>query len=223
MPFHYGYWDDPGRQRAANELTLYEWDPVSKQPHFKYAAVRLEKAAGKALPQPDEIKDEGAATEHEGKPAGRPYLADYIGLLLANEDRLILGWEKLRKAHPTTPDIGPQSALFMTWSSENAAAIRPYVARYGERREGEPEALDKALPIGRPQTGFGLLRDLQDLWLLVNESFVSTAVLIQGARALGDRELEQSLAAVQDRNERQRGWLLSRIRQAAPQTLAVPP
>jgi len=41
IPFHYGSWDDPSRPRAANELTLTEWDPVSKQPHFKYAAVRI--------------------------------------------------------------------------------------------------------------------------------------------------------------------------------------
>jgi ferredoxin-nitrate reductase len=44
IPFHYGYWDKPGRSRAANELTITEWDPVSKQPHFKYAAVNLQKA-----------------------------------------------------------------------------------------------------------------------------------------------------------------------------------
>jgi ferredoxin-nitrate reductase len=152
----------------------------------------------------------------------RPYLADYIGLLVTNEDRLILGWEKLRNAHPMTPDIGMQSMLFMTWSSENAAAIRPHAARYGGQRDGEPEAPDKAFSIGRPQSGFGLLRDLQDLWLMVNESAVSVAVLIQGAHAPGDRELEKNLRAVESRNERQRTWLLTRIRQAAPQTLAVP-
>ena len=45
IPFHYGYWDNDSRPRAANELTLTEWDPVSKQPHFKYAAVRIRKAA----------------------------------------------------------------------------------------------------------------------------------------------------------------------------------
>lgn len=43
MPFHYGYWDRPGRPRAANELTLSRWDAVSKQPHLKYAAVRIGK------------------------------------------------------------------------------------------------------------------------------------------------------------------------------------
>jgi anaerobic selenocysteine-containing dehydrogenase len=41
MPFHYGYWDDNTRPRAANEVTLPEWDPVSKQPHYKFCAVRI--------------------------------------------------------------------------------------------------------------------------------------------------------------------------------------
>lgn len=44
IPFHYGYWDNPKQKRAANELTITEWDPVSKQPHYKYAAVRIQKA-----------------------------------------------------------------------------------------------------------------------------------------------------------------------------------
>ncbi len=232
MPFHYGYWDDPGRPRAANELTLYEWDPVSKQPHFKYAAVKLEKTEGRALPQPDESKRDAVVvdgesgstggSEGQGQGQGRTHLADYIGLLLAGEERLVRGWEKLRRSHPETPDIGPQSTLFMTWSRENAAAIRPYVARYGERCEGEPEALDEALLLERGQTAFGLLRDLQDLWLMANESTISVAVLLQGARAVGDRHLQSDLSAIESRNERQRTWLLTRIRQAAPQTLVVP-
>jgi anaerobic selenocysteine-containing dehydrogenase len=45
VPFHYGYWDESGKEhdRAANELTITGWDPVSKQPHFKFAAARLRK------------------------------------------------------------------------------------------------------------------------------------------------------------------------------------
>jgi anaerobic selenocysteine-containing dehydrogenase len=46
MPFHYGDWDKPGREGAANRLTISGWDPVSKQPHFKYAAVRVRRAGG---------------------------------------------------------------------------------------------------------------------------------------------------------------------------------
>jgi anaerobic selenocysteine-containing dehydrogenase len=43
LPFHYGYWDikNPGEDRAANELTLTDWDPASKQPLFKTAAAAI--------------------------------------------------------------------------------------------------------------------------------------------------------------------------------------
>jgi anaerobic selenocysteine-containing dehydrogenase len=49
IPFHYGYFDtgDPaGRDgdRAANELTPTDWDPVSKQPLFKTAAATIRRA-----------------------------------------------------------------------------------------------------------------------------------------------------------------------------------
>ncbi|MEU2060798.1 nitrate reductase [Streptomyces sp. NPDC013455] len=49
LPFHYGYWDTPaghrpagdGPGRAANEGTVTDWDPVSKQPLFKTCAARV--------------------------------------------------------------------------------------------------------------------------------------------------------------------------------------
>jgi anaerobic selenocysteine-containing dehydrogenase len=60
-PFHYGYFDAPEgdspeeHPRAANELTITDWDPVSKQPIFKVAAARVTKVAdadGEASPAP---------------------------------------------------------------------------------------------------------------------------------------------------------------------------
>lgn len=61
LPFHYGYWDtdaghEPGESgRAANELTLTDWDPASKQPIFKTAAaaaVCIAKGDGVPAPAP---------------------------------------------------------------------------------------------------------------------------------------------------------------------------
>jgi anaerobic selenocysteine-containing dehydrogenase len=63
LPFHYGYWDTGGGSaprgaddgRAANELTLTDWDPVSKQPIFKTAAAAVERVSagdGTAAPAP---------------------------------------------------------------------------------------------------------------------------------------------------------------------------
>jgi anaerobic selenocysteine-containing dehydrogenase len=63
VPFHYGYWDTkaghgpdgdtPGR--AANETTVTDWDPASKQPLFKTAAAALhlvERGDGRSAPAP---------------------------------------------------------------------------------------------------------------------------------------------------------------------------
>ena len=61
LPFHYGYWDTPQgwrpgeHGRAANELTLTDWDPASKQPIFKTAActvVRVAAGDGSLSPAP---------------------------------------------------------------------------------------------------------------------------------------------------------------------------
>ncbi|SOE58825.1 Molydopterin dinucleotide binding domain-containing protein [Streptomyces sp. OV198] len=64
VPFHYGYWDTkaghgpdgdtPGR--AANETTVTDWDPASKQPLFKTAAAALhlvERGGRPLCPRPD--------------------------------------------------------------------------------------------------------------------------------------------------------------------------
>ncbi|WP_030935393.1 molybdopterin oxidoreductase family protein [Streptomyces sp. NRRL B-24720] len=63
VPFHYGYWDTPAGSgpdattlgRAANETTITDWDPASKQPLFKSAAAALtlvERGIGDQAPAP---------------------------------------------------------------------------------------------------------------------------------------------------------------------------
>jgi anaerobic selenocysteine-containing dehydrogenase len=58
LPFHYGYWDTPGGHepdgagRAANELTITDWDAASKQPIFKTAAARIDAVSAGAGPSP---------------------------------------------------------------------------------------------------------------------------------------------------------------------------
>ncbi|CAA9473793.1 MAG: Assimilatory nitrate reductase large subunit [uncultured Rubrobacteraceae bacterium] len=78
-PFHYGYFDQKGgdepagRARAANELTITEWDPVSKQPLFKAGAVRVTKIAdadGSPAPAP---------TNTASRPAGNGGVPETTG------------------------------------------------------------------------------------------------------------------------------------------------
>jgi ferredoxin-nitrate reductase len=56
VPFHYG---DLAQEHAANNLTPQTWDPVSKQPVQKIAAVRIERietTAARAWWQLEEIR-----------------------------------------------------------------------------------------------------------------------------------------------------------------------
>jgi len=78
-PFHYGYFDTPkedspnGPPRAANELTITDWDPVSKQPLFKVGAVNVTKVAdadGEPAPAPTTTASAPASNGSSG-PAPR--------------------------------------------------------------------------------------------------------------------------------------------------------
>jgi anaerobic selenocysteine-containing dehydrogenase len=75
-PFHYGYWDedragpDGAAPRAANELTITEWDPVSKQPMVKTAAVRVTRIGdGGTGPAPAPTTTASAPASGGGTPA----------------------------------------------------------------------------------------------------------------------------------------------------------
>ncbi|MBT1004070.1 nitrate reductase [Paenarthrobacter sp. DKR-5] len=82
VPFHYGYWDTDGSHgpddagRAANELTITDWDACSKQPIFKTAAARIERvrAADGPAPAPTNTASAPASavgfTTHGGADAG---------------------------------------------------------------------------------------------------------------------------------------------------------
>jgi len=69
VPFHYGYWDTgggraPGDQpRAANELTISDWDPASKQPLFKAGAVAVRRLAPADEPAPAPTNTASAPAE----------------------------------------------------------------------------------------------------------------------------------------------------------------
>jgi len=81
LPFHYGYWDERdsphGHTRAANELTLTDWDPASKQPIFKTAAAaacRIEQGDGRPAPAPTTTASRPVAAEVPPTQGGRTSL-----------------------------------------------------------------------------------------------------------------------------------------------------
>lgn len=232
IPFHYGYWDDPERMRAANELTLFEWDAVSKQPHFKYAAVAIQRINAPATAQPggtpgamndmmERARHLAGAALKMVKPE-RQHISEYIGLLEGSERALADALEKVASAHAREPDIRELCQLLAHWSRKELVEIRQFVKRYGEAREGEPERVASAVDPKQRKTPFGLVRDLHDCWLLANESRISIVILLQAAHGLRDEEMKALLQRMETQNKRQRTWLKTRIKQAAPQALDMP-
>ncbi len=84
VPFHYGYWDcdteTTGHHRAANELTITDWDPVSKQPIFKTAAAQVHKVrqAISAAPAPTTTASAPVAADVPATVGGQPAEAEEV-------------------------------------------------------------------------------------------------------------------------------------------------
>jgi ferredoxin-nitrate reductase len=233
IPFHYGYWDGDDRPRAANELTLPEWDPVSKQPHFKYAAARvgkvtlLDRAGDLAGSVAEAIRGAAGVVKHAvsvaSASASDSQVDDYLGLARAAEAVLADAFRRVGERHAAEPDMRPICNLFADWSRQNVEALAPLIARYSANEgRDEPERLNKALFHGERSGGLGLLRDLHDLWLLANEAHITWEVLKQAAQAMRDEEMIATCRRCTEQADRRIAWLRTRIDQAAPQAVVVP-
>jgi formylmethanofuran dehydrogenase subunit D len=233
MPFHYGYWDDAERPRAANELTIVAWDPVSKQPFFKMAAVKVSKierySDGHAGRRTKTMTGTGTAkakdlVKKSKKLLGltRGHLEDYLGLLESNERELAAAFQEIAARHEEQSDVRSMARKMSTWSEAHGARLAPLAGRYGSRKGREPRRLREALFEAGRMGGFGLLRDLHDLWILAQETHLVLTILKQAGNALRDQDLLDLVRDLSESNERQTAWLLTRLKQAAAQALVVP-
>jgi len=149
------------------------------------------------------------------------HVGNYLALVHNSEQQLADALVAVANHHGDEPDIAATCVLISTWSKAHVQELKPLVDRYSEQKNDEPEQLYKTL-FDTPRTGsLALLRDLHDLWLLANEVHLCWMVLSQAAKALQDSELSTTCETCSDQTKRQIAWLLTRIKQAAPQTLVV--
>ncbi len=240
LPFHFGYWDNPDRSRAANELTRYGWDPVSKQPHYKYAAVSLEKIAQPSSKQPEQVALDPAGDDRGtggntlagmGKELAhaamqlrpkRQHVADYLALLVQNQQDLIEAFNEVRQRHHAEPDVESLCGLFASWSQQSHGLLEPFLQQYGKPHKSEPRSLRKGLVLPHAPTPFGLVRDLHELWMLTQDSLMSIDALSFAAASLRNEAFVQALDQIRQRSAQQRDWLHTRIHETAAQAIAVP-
>jgi hypothetical protein len=151
------------------------------------------------------------------------HLATYLGLLHSSERELAGAFRQVAAGHGDEPDIAHLCRLLAGHADQHVEALEPVVQRYGEEAEDEPERLHAAEFGGTRSGGVGLLRDLQDLYVLASLVDVTWTAVGQAAQGLRDRELIDVTELCQNDVDRQLGWLRTRLKQAAPQALIITP
>lgn len=151
------------------------------------------------------------------------HVQDYLKLVLNSETQMTESFTKVAEHHKDEPDIYFMCLSLASWSEKHVVDLEPLKKKYEEHagKTKEAERLSQTL-FREPRKGpIALLRDLHDLWLITKEIEVSYKVLLQAARALRDKNLESLILKQSSDTKRQSDWLLTRIKQAAPQILVV--
>ena len=234
IPFHYGYWDaEDGRSRAANELTVTAWDPVSKQPCFKGGAVRVQRVDDVEIHSKEKQSaaivraEHGTATQHADQQPGHRHVEDCLGLLVASNSALQRVYQQLIAQHDKQAEIRSGLKELAVLAGAVERQLGPFLEKYGERKEsGEADSsrLASALfPSSRVSGGaYGLLRDMQCLYTFISGVMATITSLQPTASALQDTHLVHALQFASTQTERQQAWALSKAKMKAPQTLLVP-
>jgi hypothetical protein len=149
------------------------------------------------------------------------FLANYLGLLHQSELDLAEGYRKVADGHASDADVYHVCHTLAKQCDAHAEKLKPFVDRYGEQRSEEPERLYHELFDETRSGSFGLLRDLQDLYVMANFCDITWTMIGQAAQGARDRELLETVNSLEGQTLTQIKWLKTRMKQAAPQTLLV--
>ena len=144
----------------------------------------------------------------------------YLTLLAESETTLARSFRQVADAHGDEPDVHFLCLTLAQQCEDRRKKLDPVIARYGgAATDDEPERLH-ADAIEEPRSGpLGLLRDLQDLYLLASFVDITWTAVKQAAMGLRDTELVAAVERCEGDTGVQLAWLTTRLKQAAPQAL----
>jgi hypothetical protein len=150
-----------------------------------------------------------------------PHIAHYLGLLHKAQADLAAAFDEIGEAHREEADVFHTCAKLGRECERHASDLQPFVERYGEEAPDEPDRLHAVIFEGSREGGLGLLRDLQDLYLMAAQCDITWTLVGQAAKGLRDDELLAVVSADEQETAIQLKWLRTRMKQAAPQALVV--
>jgi hypothetical protein len=146
----------------------------------------------------------------------------YLGLLRKAEETLARSYREVADGHGAEPDVHFLCLTLAKQCDEHERKLQPVVERYGEdTSDNEPERLHAEGLAGTRSGPVGLLRDLQDLYLLASLVDINWTMIKQAASALRDEELLAVVEKCDSETSIQLQWLETRMKQAAPQALVA--
>jgi hypothetical protein len=148
-------------------------------------------------------------------------LAHYLGLLQAAQERLATAFREVGGGHRDEADVFHMCNRLAAQCDVHAERLDRVGGRYGEDAGDEPDRLHSAIFQGPREGGLGLLRDLQDLYLMAAECDIAWTVVGQAAQGVRDAELIEAVQTCERETAMQLKWIRSRMKEAAPQALVV--
>ncbi|HEX8158939.1 MAG TPA: hypothetical protein VF526_16250 [Solirubrobacteraceae bacterium] len=140
---------------------------------------------------------------------------------------------RIGERHKADHDVYHLTRTLSAWSDRHVHRLAEHAARYD--LDLDADAVDEQHDQGllarvrekgselvgqRPEPGLLLLRDLRDLHLAAARASLAWTVLGQGAQAISDAELLQTVTACHPDTIRTMKWTVQKLKEASPQVLA---
>jgi hypothetical protein len=148
-------------------------------------------------------------------------VAHYLGLLHKAQSDLADGFREVAGSHADEVDVFHICRRLAAQCDAHAQALAPFLDRYGDGAPDQPDRLHAVIFQGSREGGLGLLRDLQDLYLMAAHCDITWTLVGQAAKGLRDADLIELVTANESETAVQLKWLRTRMKQAAPQALLV--
>jgi hypothetical protein len=147
----------------------------------------------------------------------------YVGLLHTAEQTLADSYRQVANGHAAEADVFHICQQLATQCDAHVDAVGRVADRYGEQKQSEPERLHADGLTETRDGPVGLLRDLQDLFMLASFVDITWSCVGQAAQGARDDELYRLVTSYQHETITQLAWLRTRMQQAAPQALLIDP
>jgi hypothetical protein len=151
----------------------------------------------------------------------KPKLALALAVARGNEQQLVSCFALLTDRHDREADIRDNSTLLARWSNEHIALLEPAIKKYGKTVSERPERIRSALFVGTRVGGLGVLMDIKDMALLVQEQELTWTAINEAAQELHDQELIDVASKCKEETSKQLAWLKTRFKETAAQALTV--